>query len=160
VNVTRRFLLVALATLAQGVQAQSAQPAPLHPREAEAVSFATAWLDLLDAGKAEESFNLLAPLFKANLTADQWRNSVIESKAQLGKLRSRTLKRVVWYEDPANAPLPGTYVAVEFDSDYEGTDKHFQYIMLHSQRGEPFRVMRHQSTLLVKGKGTVGGDVR
>ena len=159
-NVTRRFLLVALGALAQGAHAESTQPVPLHPREAEAVSFATEWLDLLDAGKAEESFNLLTPLFKANLTADEWRNSVIERKAQLGKLLSRKLKRVVWYENPANAPLPGTYVAVEFDSEYERTDKHFQYIMLHSQHGEPFRVMRHQSTVLGKAKGTLGNDGR
>jgi hypothetical protein len=152
-NVSRRFLLVVLATLAQGAHAESAQPVPLHPREAEAVSFATAWLDLLDAGKAEESFNLLAPLFKANLTADDWRNSVVERKAQLGKLLSRRLKRVVWYENPANAPLPGTYAAVEFDSDYERTDKHFAYVMLHSQHEEPFRVMRHQSNVLSKAKG-------
>ncbi len=159
-NIPRRFLLVVLAVLAQGAVAESAELAPVHPREAEAVLFATAWLDLLEAGKAEESFHLLTPLFRANLTADEWRNSVAERKAQLGQLLSRKLKRVVWYENPANAPLPGTYVAVEFDSDYEHTDKHFQYIMLHSQHGEPFRVMRHQSTVLNKAKSTMGNDGR
>ena len=118
-NVKPSFLLILLAVLCHGVRAESVESAPLHPREAEAVAFARSWLDLLEAGKADESFMMLTPIFKANLTEATWRSTVAESNEQLGKLLSRRLQRVVWYEDPPDAPLPGTYVAVEFDSDYE-----------------------------------------
>jgi hypothetical protein len=160
VNIAPRYLLIVLAVVCQSVHAESPQPSASHPRQSEAVAFATSWLDLLDAGKAEESFVLLTPIFQANLTVASWRDSVVEANRQLGKLLSRKLKRVVWYENPADAPLPGTYVAVEFDSDYERTDRHFQYVMLHSQRGEPFRVMRHQSIVQAKAKGAADGNVR
>jgi hypothetical protein len=146
--------LIALLALIASVTTYAADTPTPHPRENEAVRFTTHWLDLLDEGKADESFDLLTPIFQSNLTRPSWRESVMDSKAKLGKLLSRRLRRVVWYENPANAPLPGTYVAVEFDSDYERTQQHFQYVMLHSQRGEPFKVMRHETTMLMQGAKT------
>jgi len=43
------------------------------------------------------------------------------------------------------------YAAVEFDSVFENADQHFQFIILHSQRDEPCRVMRSESTFVLKG---------
>lgn len=116
-----------------------------HPRYAEAVDFAATWVDLFDAGDVKSSFDQLAPTFQGNLTSVEWRRVIEESTAKLGKRRSRTLRRVVWYENPANAPLPGLYAAVEFDSVFENASRHFRFVILHSQNGEPFKVMRSEA---------------
>ena len=135
------FLLIALIGFFQTAIAEQT-----HPRQAEAVQVATEWLDLLDSGQSEESFGQLTDIFKGNLTETLWRDQVTSTKQTLGALENRKVRRVVVYQDPDNAPLPGTYVAVEFDSSYQHAAVHFQYVMLHSLSGEPFKVMRHEQT--------------
>jgi hypothetical protein len=49
---------------------------------------------------------------------------------------------------PVRMP-PGTYAAVEFDSVFENASNHFEYVMLHSLVGEPFRIMRRESTFVM-----------
>ena len=123
---------------------QSAHAEQNYPREAEAIQVATEWLNLLDSGQSKESFGQLTETFKGNLTEVLWRDQMTATKQTLGALENRKLRRVVVYQDPDNAPLPGTYVAVEFDSSYQRASSHFQYVMLHSLSGEPFKVMRHE----------------
>ena len=147
----RRSLLL-LLSLPAGKHgwAQQSTPSPQNPRQAEAVDFAVAWLQMVEEGDQERSFELLAPTFQRNLTRATWKSALNESRDQLGKQTSQKLRRVVWYENPGNAPLPGVYAAVEFDSTYENSDLHFRYVMLHSQNGEPFRVMRNESRQALK----------
>lgn len=123
-----------------------------HPRHDEAVAFATNWLELLEAVDFEGAFSLLSDPFKASTSMEEWQDSLVSTRQRLGELESRRLRRVVWYQDPADAPLPGTYAAVEFDSVYKNLDQHFQYLILHSLSDEPFRVMRHESTEIAKGQ--------
>jgi len=125
--------------------AKSQTPGWNHLRYVEAVNFAVSWVDLFDAGEAKASFDQLAPTFQRNLTRVEWQRVIEDSAAKLGKRRSRTLRRVVWYENPTNAPLPGLYAAVEFDSVFEKAGKHFRFVILHSQNGEPFKVMRTEA---------------
>jgi hypothetical protein len=117
-----------------------------HSRHAEAVDFASAWVDLVDDGKADEALGLLSPTFQRNLTAKSWRDAIAGTRAQLGARQSKSLRRIVWYENPQNAPLPGLYAAVEFDSVFDNAGKHFRYVILHSQDGAPFKVMRNEAT--------------
>jgi hypothetical protein len=141
----RRLLLVLLCVGWTTVGAQGVSGAN-HPRYAEAVEVASKWRDLVDAGNFEESFRDLAPTFQRNLTPGSWREAIVRTRNQLGSRLSRSIRRVVWYDNPSNAPLPGLYAAVEFDSVYENASRHFQYIILHSQQDAPFKVMRNEAT--------------
>ena len=123
----------------------------VHARAEESKEIAIEWLDLLESGNYKKSFEMLSPIFKANLTSDGWAEINSSNREQVGKLLSRKFKRIVPYQDPPNSPLPGLYIAVEFDSVYEKASKHFQYIILHSQNSEPFKVMRHEVTQLTDG---------
>ena len=118
-----------------------------NPRDPEAEAFATHWLDLLEQGEADKAYGFLTDIFKSHVTIERWRELLAETEQRLGALQSRKLRRIVWYQDPPNAPLPGTYVAVEFDSVYANAPKHFRFVILHAQGDEPFRVMRDESTV-------------
>jgi hypothetical protein len=124
---------------------------PQNPRENEARVFAEEWLDLIENEKNKEAFDLLTETFRSNLTLDSWIEINENTKTEIGSLVERKFKRIVVYDNPANAPLPGLYIAVEFDSVYEKASRHFQYIILHSQNDEPFRVMRREVTQLRDG---------
>jgi len=130
--------------------AQAASSQSIHPRQDEAESFAVKWLELCDVGEHKETYALLTDVFKVNLTPNAWRKQIEDTYRPLGKLVSRKLRRIVWYENPKDAPLPGTYAAVEFDSVYDNTRSHFQFVILHSRKGEPFRVMRSESDIALK----------
>jgi hypothetical protein len=117
-------------------------------RNTDAEAFASHWLDLLEQREIDQSLALLTDSFKANLTREEWATSISASRQQLGQLKSRKLRRIVWYDNPPSAPRPGVYAAVEFDSVYENTREHFQYVMLHSLNDEPFKVARHESTVV------------
>ena len=131
----------------QLTQESAGAPAGSNPRDAEVEAFVTNWLDLLEQGEADKSYAFLTDIFKSNLTIDEWRAALAGTKERLGALRNRRLRRIVWYENPADAPMPGTYIAVEFDSAYEKAPRHFRYVVLHTQGDEPFRVMRDESTI-------------
>jgi len=126
----------------------SAQLLNIHPRTEEAKELAIEWLDLLESKSIKEAFDMLSPTFKSNLNFENWSKTNTVTRDKLGKLLERKFKRVVPYQDPPNSPLPGLYMAVEFDSVYEKASKHFQYIILHSQNNEPFKVMRHEVTMM------------
>jgi hypothetical protein len=143
---TRRCLIVVATAILSFAAAGQVADSTSHPRYAEAITFASAWLNLVEAGDAEASFAQLAPTFQGNLTPAEWREVITRTRRDLGKRVSRTLRRVVWYDNPPNAPLPGLYAAVEYDSVFENADKHFQYVILHSQNRAPFRVMRNEAT--------------
>ena len=132
-----------------GAQArqESASSAPPNPRDVEVETFVTHWLGLLEQGESDKSYAFLTDIFKSNVTIDQWRDTLAETGKRLGALRARRLLRIVWYEDPPDAPLPGTYIAVEFDSVYENAPRHFRYVVLHTQGDQPLRVMRDESTI-------------
>jgi len=138
--------LIALSVLSGTAHGQLLLPDSPRPRQAEAERAASDWLDLIDADRGAESFARLTDVFRENLTPEIWQESIEQTNRDLGRRMSRSLRRIVWYQDPADAPLPGTYVAVEFDSVFENADPHFQYVILHSRSGEPFKIMRNEST--------------
>lgn len=136
-------LLISSSSVAQSATTEDDQ----HPRELEAIEFASQWLELLEENDSTRSFELYSELYKSTTTAISWENELNRERLTLGELRSRELILVVVHQDPDNAPfpvLPGTYAAVEFDSVYEHASKHVQLILLHSQNNEPFRVMKRE----------------
>jgi hypothetical protein len=143
--VKRAIFLICAALCLASARAQAPVPGADHPRYVEALNFAAAWVDLFDAGDEKATFAQLTPTFQENLTPAQWQRAVEEAAAKLGPRLSRKLRRVVWYQDPAHAPLPGLYAAVEFDSVFRNADRHFRYVILHSQDGAPFKVMRTEA---------------
>jgi hypothetical protein len=144
------FMIISQLSLAETINNSES-----NPRESEAVKIANDWLNIVENGDDIQSFLMLAPIFQKNLTQNTWRESVLDGVAKTGKLISRRLRRVVWYDNPENAPLPGLYVAIEFDSIFENTDKHFQFIILHSQNGEPFKIMRKEVDVTLKSQRRV-----
>jgi len=143
-----------LFALSFGAMAQALLPESPRPRQAEAQKFAEAWLELDEAGDHAASYALLTDIFKGNVTERQWLFEADKIRRQNGKLVSRTLRRIVWYDNPEDAPLPGIYAAVEFDSEFEHVKRHFQYLILHSENGAPFRIMRSETTMIDESGST------
>lgn len=138
--------------LVQDFTVLNQQATGADPRDADAEALAARWLDLVVKGDGKASFDLLAAPFQALQTRTGWQKALDETRAVLGLLRKRTLRRIVWMQDPPGAPLPGTYAAVEFDSVFDQTNSHSQTVMLHSGHGEPFRVISAEANIVLKSE--------
>lgn len=154
------LLIAFLMIVSQPAITQATDPFIPHPRESEAINAASDWLDLVESGNDKQSYERLTSIFQRNLTPEAWRDSVTERNVKAGKRLSRKLRGVVWYDNPTNAPLPGLYAAVEFDSVFENTDKHFQFVILHSQDKAPFKIMRNEFTVTLKNSNSSERNAR
>ncbi|MDZ7789187.1 MAG: hypothetical protein U5L08_01570 [Xanthomonadales bacterium] len=78
-------ILIVLLSLAVNVaQAQPFVEGANHPRWDEAVQFASRWLDLADEERAEETMELMTPIFRANLSLRSWRTNLEAKSLEMG----------------------------------------------------------------------------
>jgi hypothetical protein len=107
-----RFLAFALLlSICSAAKAQQ-KPEQLAQQSAEA------WLALVDSGKYGDSWQQAAQYFKSAVTSEQWQKALQVSRAPLGKLLSRKLKRATYTRNVPGAP-DGEYVVLKYDSSFE-----------------------------------------
>lgn len=83
--------------------------------EDAAIEVATQWLELLDAGEVAKSWEQSSVVFRNNLSIDEFKKSIQDSRGPLGKLMSRQVRNAQAAHSLPNAPR-GRYVIVQFDS--------------------------------------------
>ena len=86
--------------------------------ESKAASSASAWLNLVDAGKYGESWETAAAYFKNSVGKQQWEQMLAAVRKPLGQLVSRELKSKNHMESLPGAP-DGKYVVIQFTSVFE-----------------------------------------
>jgi phosphoribosyl-ATP pyrophosphohydrolase len=92
------------------------EPAADKAKE-ESQKAAEAWLALTDGGKAGDSWEAAAIIFKAVVTKEQWEKALEAARKPLGELVSRELKRASPTDTLPGAP-DGEYVVLEFTSSF------------------------------------------
>ena len=111
-KVLSRFLAFALLLgICPAAQAQ-------QKAEQLAQQSADAWLAVVDSGKYAESWQQAAQYFKSSVTSEQWQKALQVSRAPLGKLLSRKLRRATYTRNVPGAP-DGEYVVLKYDSSFE-----------------------------------------
>ncbi len=92
--------------------------APVQDAEDAAQKSVEAWLDLVDEGRYDESWEEAASLVKTAVTKDDWGRSIASARSPLGKLVSRTVKSRTYAETLPGAP-DGRYVLIQYDTTFE-----------------------------------------
>ena len=86
--------------------------------EQAAQAAAEAWLSLVDAGNASQSWTEAATLFKKRVDQQRWETALSATRAPLGKMVSRTLKSASYAKSLPGGP-DGEYVVIKFDATFE-----------------------------------------
>ena len=61
----------------------------------------------------------------------------------------RNILRITWTKDPAAAPFPGVYVAVDIAAHFGNVDRHCGYVVLYQRpSGGEFEIMREESNFI------------
>jgi hypothetical protein len=80
---------------------------------------------------------------------DRFSKRVREFNTRAGTVKERRILEITWTKDPANAPAPGVYAAVDLASRFENIDRHCGYIVLYqSDASVPFLVMRQEQNFI------------
>ena len=98
-----------------------------------------------DAGRIDEGYSFLAPGMKSTTTLASWRQRLETFNGAAGRVINREIKPPLdWQRNPAAAPGPGIYVAVDFVSNFENLAFHCGYIAWHQEADGSFQVVREE----------------
>lgn len=114
----RALFRVAAGVLLLVACALSALPAAAQdPRAGVAQSAARAWLELVDKGDADASWNASGPLFKEAYPLGKWREALVLYRKPMGTFESRTAVSTTFNKDAPNLP-PGEYANIQFRTNF------------------------------------------
>jgi hypothetical protein len=107
------------------------------------------FLAALDSGQYQKAYGLMTENQRALETFDRFSKRVREFNTQAGAAKERRILKITWTKDPANAPAPGVYAAVDLASRFENIDRHCGYVVLYQRDvGVPFLVVRQEDNFI------------
>lgn len=119
---------------------------PSRDQERSAQKAVDDFLAALDSGRAADAYALMADANKSELPFPQFEADLAKFNTLAGAVRERRIVKVTWTKDPANAPGPGVYAAVDLVSRFAEIDRHCGYLILYQVTGGgAFKIMRQES---------------
>lgn len=86
--------------------------------EDAALKASQSWLDLVDSGKYDTSWEEAALYFKNNISKENWISTIKGVRNPLGKVLKRTFKSKQSVKSMPGAP-DGEYVIIQYDTSFE-----------------------------------------
>jgi hypothetical protein len=107
------------------------------------------YLSALDEGRYDGAYAMMAEGNKRAVPFQQFVDGSQAFHARSGALKQRSILKVTWTKDPAAAPQPGIYAAIDVASRYESVDRHCGYVVLYQKNdGDNFQVMRREANFI------------
>jgi hypothetical protein len=103
----------------------------------------------MDSGKYAEAYAFLADIDRKDQTLSDFSDRVRQFNSQAGAPIERRVVTVTWTKNPAHAPFPGIYAAIDLVSRFVNIDRHCGYLVLYeAPSGQAFQVMREENNFL------------
>lgn len=128
-----------IAALALSMMAGTDRAGPPSPRDAattlqkpaetKAASIARAWLELVDTGQWESSWNAAGTLFQTNLPTAQWTATIQSVRQPLGLVSSRVLQSAVETKTLPGVP-DGDYQVLQFKTRFATKPEAIETVIL------------------------------
>jgi hypothetical protein len=122
------------------------------PSKDQAGAASKAVLDYLaarDAGHADAAYAMLEDGDKALQPFADFSRDLANFNARAGAVAERRITTVTWTKDPAQAPKPGVYAAIDIVGRFENIDRYCGYVIVYqSPAGGPFRVSREEANFM------------
>jgi hypothetical protein len=122
---------------------------PTVQQESEVAAAVSAYLAAEDEGRFADAYALMTDLQRAHQTLADYTAQAQHFNAIAGRVRTHATLTVTWTKNPAQAPLPGVYAAVDLASTYDNVDRDCGYLILYQfTDGGPFLVMREEKNFI------------
>lgn len=87
-------------------------------KEKTAIGVSDAWLQLVDAGEYDKSWDEAAAYFKTAVPKEQWQNTIEAVRKPLGNVMTRSVKSAKYSTSLPGAP-DGEYVVIQYEASFE-----------------------------------------
>ena len=122
---------------------------PSEELERQARKTAIDFMAAMDEGNYAEAYAFLADLDRKDQTLPDFSDSLRQFHMRAGSVVERRIVTVTWTKNPADAPLPGVYAALDLVSRFANIDRHCGYLVLYqAPSGGVFQVMRQEDNFL------------
>jgi hypothetical protein len=122
---------------------------PTADQRQRAIEAVQTFLDAIEGGRYAEAYGLHTAAYKRDQTLVQFTQDEQKFKAMAGPVKFWRVLKVTWTKDPAQAPSPGIYVAVDLASQFANVDRDCGYIVLYQlPSGGDFTIMRREDNYL------------
>ena len=122
---------------------------PSEALESEADRVVQNYFKLFDKGDDRALWNLASPGLQSLTTNAKYRSDNKRVRANLGRLKRVVVLQVTWTKDPAAAPAPGNYVAIDVAGQFSKTKRHCGYLVLYKAApADPFRLARIENNYI------------
>ncbi|MGA0601435.1 DUF4019 domain-containing protein [Caulobacter sp. KR2-114] len=122
---------------------------PSEDLEAQARQAAADYLADEDAGRYPQAYARQSEAHRQRLSLDDYQRIAQGMAGQTGAVIERHVTTITWTKDPAHAPAPGVYVAMDLEGRYAKADRYCGYLVLYqAPEGGAFTVMREESNIL------------
>ena len=126
------------------------QPDPLRQQAALATSYA--YFAAKDSGRYADAYAVLSERMQRQTPFSEWSDKAQEFTAAAGAPRGRRVVELSWYDNPPDAPEPGTYVAADFSADFAGLEFACGYLMWRAEPDGSFRLVREEQNFIDRKK--------
>ncbi len=121
-----------------------------------ATEAALAYLAAKDAGRAAAAYAMLEDGNRALQSFADFARALADFNARAGAVTERRIVTVTWTKDPAQAPKPGVYAAIDIVSRFANIDRDCGYVVVYQPpAGGAFRVAREEENLMTNADATV-----
>jgi hypothetical protein len=137
----RTTILLASALLVGTCAVQVLAKSAAKPASAksDAETAAEAWLKLTDASSYGQTWQTASPLFQSAVTQEQWAQAAASVRGPLGKVKSRTLKKITYAHRLPGAP-DGTYAVIQYHTVFEHKSSAVETITPMKEKNGQWRV--------------------
>ncbi len=122
---------------------------PSEDLERQARATAMDYMADMDSGRYDEAYAFLADIDRKDQPFSAFSDRLRHFNAQAGTVVERRVVTLTWTKDPAQAPFPGVYVALDLVSKFAKIDRHCGYLVLYqAPSGGAFKVMREENNFI------------
>jgi Protein of unknown function (DUF4019) len=107
------------------------------------------YLSALDKEQYQSAYSMMTEINRKSVPFAQFAQLSGEFHHRSGALQQRSILKVTWTKDPAAAPAPGVYAAVDIATRFANVDRHCGYVVLYQKSpDQDFEVMRQESNFI------------
>jgi hypothetical protein len=122
---------------------------PTADQRQRAIATTKSYLDALEAARYPEAYGLYTSDMKRDMTLAQFTQDEMKFKSMAGAVKFWRVLKITWTKDPAQAPYPGIYVAIDLASQYANVDRDCGYFVLYqASPGDAFAIMRRENNYM------------
>lgn len=110
------------------------------------------YFDARASERYAEAWALMTQSMQEMSPLEEWRARAIEFNRQAGARPRLTPVDVTWYDNPPDAPVAGTFVAVDFSGESENLEAICGYVVWLRQPDGSWRLTREEQGVITRGQ--------